>query len=265
MTDQGRATNQGYEGIWLTPSLLPDGHERALRALRDYYAPLTGKDHGFTGGAWDSFDPSSSRAVSANTFTSDDVTACALLSAPIHGRAAIELLDRQRRRFEVLLEDVGPDRDFVDVDVRSAEFEPVQRLYRALVELPGIGETRATKLMARKRPRLVPIVDAVVRQEIFNDGPRHWIPLHDAFVARDRCLWQRVAEIRAQAGLGAEVSVLRVFDVLTWMDGSHNRHGSSVETTAEAQRESSALAAPTSAAEEMDRVETASGAAFDEG
>lgn len=208
--------------VTLTASMQEDKFEEAVRVLRAYCAPLR-DGSGFTGGAWDTFDPSGTRTLSTNTFTADDLAACALLATPINGRATLELLQRQRPKFEKLLEEVGPDRDFVTVKSADGEdFRAVRHTYAALRDVPGIGETRATKLLARKRPRLVPIVDSVIRQSVFNNATRHWTPLHEALVADGKALWKRLVHLRDQAGLGPEVSVLRVFDVLAWMDGSGN-------------------------------------------
>jgi hypothetical protein len=209
--------------ITLTASLEPDAEVRAVEVLRHYFAPLGVTRGGFSGGRWDTFDPSGMRSASANTFTADDLVACSLLSAPIGGGAAVGLLQGRRREFEVLLEHIGPDRDFVTLDTTEGpEFAPVRELYTALLSLPQIGQTRATKLLARKRPRLVPIIDQVILAAVFNGAPRQWQPLHEEFRAENNALWNRLIRLREDAGLGVEVPILRVFDVLAWMDGSGN-------------------------------------------
>ncbi len=93
-------------------------------------------------------------------------------------------------------------------------------MWAALRDLPDVGVTRAAKLMARKRPRLIPIVDSVIRDHAFGGEYSFWAPLHQALTHDDRALHGRLQEIRRAAGLGEEVSPLRVFDVLAWMDGS---------------------------------------------
>ncbi|GAC1601876.1 MAG: hypothetical protein NVS3B6_12340 [Pseudarthrobacter sp.] len=178
---------------------------------------------GFSGGRWDTFDPSGMRSASANTFTADDLVACSLLSAPIGGGAAVGLLQGRRREFGVLLEHIGPDRDFITLDTTEGpDFAPVRELYAALRSLPQVGQTRATKLLARKRPRLVPIIDQVILAAVFNGAPRQWQPLHEEFRADNNALWNLLISLREAAGFGAEVPILRVFDVLAWMDGSGN-------------------------------------------
>jgi len=212
-----------YEGIHLTPSLQEGQEDRAVTVLGYYYRPLSGTNTGFTGGAWDTFDPSATRAASINTFTAEDLLSASLLSAPIKGRAVIELLDRRRADFEVLLANLGPDRDFVDEPgVDRASFTPAWELWAALRALPQIGPTRASKLMARKRPHLIPILDDLVNEYVLASEGSLWGPLYVALNAHDRALHHRLLRIRDRAGLTATVSPLRVFDVLAWMDASGN-------------------------------------------
>ncbi|MGV9871042.1 DUF6308 family protein [Rhodococcus koreensis] len=56
-----------------------------------------------------------------------------------------------------LLAAIGPDRDWSTNPDPLAPGWPAWELETALWALPGIGRTKATKLIARKRPRLFPI------------------------------------------------------------------------------------------------------------
>lgn len=209
-----------YEQIVLTQSFDEKNPTRAQNALRLYFEPLSGKNGGFTGGRWDTFERPDR---SPNRFTAEDVVACALLATPIRGRAAHDLLQDRAGRFSGLLEKIDPDQDFVDIEVDSDPiYTAMNELYDELKKLPDVGRTRTTKLMARKRPRLVPILDNVVVAHAFPTGcGDRWAALHAALRANDRRLWNWLKELTATLELGS-VSVLRVFDVLTWMDGSGN-------------------------------------------
>jgi Family of unknown function (DUF6308) len=205
----------------LPPSLLDASDDRAVAVLTAYYQPLSGRDGGYTGGQFDAFDPSGTRSGSANTYTADDMVAVTLLSVEVPGRAAMEVLVLQRRRFEVLLESIGPDRDLADeASVAESDFRPAWELWRALSELPGLGPTTVSKLMARKRPRLIPIFDSVIDRTVLGGTGVLWSPMHEALSEDHRALHERLARVRADAGLDESISVLRVFDVLAWMDGS---------------------------------------------
>ena len=196
-----------------------DQTERAVDLLQLYF-----KSRNFIGSQWDGFDPSGRRAASANVFTSDDVASAALLNTPVPGHAVVHLLISQRDRFSELLTAVGPDRDFIDVDPdpSGTDMAPVYELYEALKTLPKIGPTIASKLVARKRPRLFPIIDSDLRRTVFHetrkDGYVGRALLHAEFSAQDRTLWKRLASYHSAASLPTEVSVLRVFDVLAWME-----------------------------------------------
>lgn len=79
-------------------------------------------------------------------------------------------------------------------------------------------ETKASKLMARKRPRLVPIYDTVVTR-VLNTVKFHRDPIREALRVDGGALHTRLLTIRDAAGLPDEISALRVLDVVTWMYG----------------------------------------------
>ena len=205
--------------LHLPRTVASDQTERAVDLLQLYF-----KSRKFIGSQWDGFDPSGTRVASANVFSSDDVASAALLNTPVPGRAVVHLLITQRVHFAGLLEAVGPDRDFMDVDPDPSgkDMAPVYALYEALEGLDDVGPTIASKLLARKRPRLFPIIDSDLRRTVFHetrqDTHRGRQLLHAEFSAQDRTLWKRLASYHSAASLPAEVSMLRVFDVLAWME-----------------------------------------------
>ena len=90
--------------------------------------------------------------------------------------------------------------------------------------MPGIGQTKATKLIARTRTRLYPIWDSVVSQ-VLGTERAHLNPVREALRADDGALHHRLLSIREEAGLPGEISALRVVDVIAWMDGKNRRLG----------------------------------------
>jgi hypothetical protein len=93
---------------------------------------------------------------------------------------------------------------------------PAWQLYSALRQLRGIGPTIASKLCARKRPRLVPVYDSVVAR-VTDAYQRQWEPLRLELQRND--LHCRLIDLRTEAGVPEHVSPLRVYDVVTWMEG----------------------------------------------
>ncbi|MFV9459969.1 DUF6308 family protein [Rhodococcus sp. NM-2] len=87
---------------------------------------------------------------------------------------------------------------------------------------------KATKLIARKRPRLYPIWDSVVGA-VLGTERSHLNPVREARRADDGALHRRLLSIRKAAGLPEEISALRVFDVIAWMNGKNRGLGDGSE------------------------------------
>lgn len=203
--------------LTLPRCLQNDDDEPALRLLQRYYA--AGSDGPlYTGSLWDTFDPSGRRTADADRFTSDDLVSLALLSEQVPARPAHALLATRADHFYELLAAVGPDRDLGDQTERVDESGPGSRLYAALRDLPGIGPTRASKLLARKRPRLFPIRDALV-ERVLGLRTEFWEPLRETLIHNERAVDRRLGVLRDAAHLPPQVSRLRVLDVLAWSEG----------------------------------------------
>jgi len=202
------------------PACLSNGdHERAVGYLQTYYGVRDGD--AYTGSYFDTWGGNE-----PDHFTADDVVAVSFLSVFVPPLAARALLATDAHRFAELLDAVGPDRDLADEEQAVGEDSPSSQLYRAVRALPGVGRTIATKLLARKRPRLLPIYDSVVAR-VTEVGDYHWEPVRQALRAdapgQNRRLQEHLAELGRTAGIGEGVSVLRLFDVITWMEGKENR------------------------------------------
>lgn len=197
----------------LAPDLLGkylDG--RAEGRLRKYF------DHSgtFTGGRFERFAGGGDRPETADTFTGEDIVAVSLLSIRIPGRVALQVLDN--RAFEGLLGEIPVDVDLWEADERDvAAGSPADDLWHRLESIDGIGWVTAGKLLARKRPRLIPVYDDVVRKALGRkekDG--WWLPLH-AVLSENPNLIKSLQELRSQAELDDDVSLLRILDVCIWM------------------------------------------------
>ena len=76
----------------------------------------------------------------------------------------------------------------------------------------------ASKLIARKRPRLYQIYDTEV-SAVFGTKKAHLEPIRRAMRKRDRELHHRLCGLREKAALPEHISPLRVLDVLAWLEG----------------------------------------------
>ncbi|MGY1621065.1 DUF6308 family protein [Geodermatophilus sp. SYSU D00965] len=199
----------------LPEALQTEDDTRALAYLREYY----GLDGGtaYTGSYFDDWgdeqDP--------NRFTAEDVVAVTFLSVVVPPMAAHRLLIEHTELLAGLLEDLGPDRDLVDEDRTIDDAWPGRRLNRALQDrLAGVGPTIASKLCARKRPRMIPIYDSIVR-DVTDARLAQWEPLRQELRANGGVLHDRLLRLRDEVGLDDRISAIRVHDVVTWMEGKY--------------------------------------------
>jgi hypothetical protein len=149
------------------------------------------------------------------------VTAVTFLSVKVNPHATHALLKSRAQEFADLLAALGPDRDLVDeehpLDAQWAGW----RLQTALRTLYRTGPTTASKLLARKRPRLRPIWDSVVSVVTATQHDQ-WEPVRVALREDDKALHRRLQRLREKANLPVEVSALRVLDVIAWLEGKQN-------------------------------------------
>lgn len=202
--------------LTLPPALQTGREADAVALLRRYY----GIGHpGFTGRWFDTWDPAGRRRADADRFTSADVVAVSFLSIAMPGAAAHRLLVDQASVLNQLLAQVPHVGLTYVPEGEVAKDWPAWRLWDLLVGgRDGIGWVTAGKLMAFKRPALIPVYDEVVR-DVVGAPSSFWQSLHEDLRADDRRLHRHLESIRAQAGLPSGLSVLRVFDVVTWMTG----------------------------------------------
>lgn len=184
--------------------------------LKSYFS----SDGAYTGGRFERLAGGGDREDVASTFTAEDIVAVSLLSVRIPGRAAIALLETQASDLSRDLSEIPVDVDLweADDDVIGPQ-SPADRLWRKLQAIPGIEWVTAGKLLARKRPRLIPVYDRVVKAALGrHDGDEFWLPLRDALRDDDR-LVPRLQELRDECEIGTDISLLRILDVAIWMRG----------------------------------------------
>jgi hypothetical protein len=116
-----------------------------------------------------------------------------------------------------LLQAVPADLDLADADAsHAAPGSPADQAWHLLRDQPDVGWVTAGKLLARKRPRLIPVYDRVVRCAVGRPAS-FWLSLHAALREDDGALHRALSDLREAAGLPETVSALRVCDVAVWM------------------------------------------------
>ncbi|MET7519553.1 DUF6308 family protein [Streptomyces sp. NPDC005480] len=178
----------------------------------------------FTGSRFEHLAGGGDRPAAADVLTADDLIAVQTLSVKVPARTALNLLESDlAAQLSTLLSSIPTDIDMADADAADLAFgSAADTAWHLLGDQPGIGWVTAGKLLARKRPRLLPVYDQVVRCVL--GRPRSfWLTLHVALRADDYALHRRLLALRQSAGVPETVSALRICDVVLWMR-HHGEH-----------------------------------------
>ena len=205
--------------------------DRACVDLRRYYGVDLQKGvlPPYEGGRFELLDGGGNRAGICDRFTASDVVAVKLLSIDLPARVALDLLDGARGEEAAALLAKIP----VPVNLWDADAEALIRkggaadiLWRLLEKQDGAGWVTAGKLLARKRPSLIPVYDNVVRCSF--GWPRNvWTALREALQRDEGNLLASLNDLRQRAELPDQITPLRVLDVTVWMrhKSAHHGHG----------------------------------------
>lgn len=215
--------SQEKSAAWTLPAQLrTDDPTGAAERLSTYFH-LHGADGepAYTGAKFEAFAGGGDRAAVRDRFTAEDIVAVSLLSVNVKPPAALRILGVQASVLTALLADIPADLDLYDTTaaVHIAAQSPADHLWRAL-RAAGVGPVTTSKLLARKRPRLLPVIDSVVKATL-NHPPRasFWTMLNHQLRVDDSRLVTLLEAARAEAGLEDSVSVIRCFDVVVWLVG----------------------------------------------
>lgn len=185
----------------------------AVEALQAYCDGRTEQGWWLYTGAW--FDRLAGQSE-PDAFTAQDLVAVGMLSVTVPAHAAIQLLETEREDFSKLLQRVDKAHDIWEVE--EAELAPgshADDLWHRLKKLDGVGAVIAGKLLAAKRPRLIPVYDQHVHAAL---GPPHgefWMAMRLSMKDAHQIVTEAVSEA------GVALSPLRAVDVVVWM----HQHG----------------------------------------
>lgn len=193
--------------------------DQSLADLGKYFNLASPEDPPFyTGARFDTLGGGGGRDAVKDVITPTDLLAVQCLSVVVPAPVALSLLEGQLGgQMTACLRDIPADLDLgtagaLDhVQPRS----PADRAWQLLREQDNVGWVTAGKLLARKRPRLIPVWDNVVKCAYGRPGDAwRWL---DSQLRNDARLMSRISELHQQVRLPAEVSCLRVLDVVIWM------------------------------------------------
>ncbi|MGW2726893.1 DUF6308 family protein [Streptomyces sp. NPDC001494] len=173
----------------------------------------------FTGSRFEHLAGGGDRPEVADRITAEDLVAVQTLSVTVPASVALDILEgRLGARLSGLLQAIPRDIDMVDADaVVVADGSPADQAWGLLCDQYGVNWVIAGKVLARKRPRLLPVYDRVVRCAV-GRPPSFWLALHAALREDDAALHRQLLELRQVAGVPETVSALRVCDVAVWMN-----------------------------------------------
>ncbi|MFF9001163.1 DUF6308 family protein [Streptomyces achromogenes] len=194
--------------------------ERVVGDLRRYFGiNLPPGAAAFTGSRFEHLSGGGDRPEVADRITAEDLVAVQTLSVTVPAPVALNILEGPLGvRLSGLLRDIPRDTDMADAEAADlAPKSPAARAWQLLEDQPDVGWVIAGKLLARKRPRLLPVYDKVVRCALGRPRPSFWLALHAALGADDRALHRRLLALRQNTGVPETVSALRVCDVAVWM------------------------------------------------
>ncbi|MGR6978377.1 DUF6308 family protein [Mycobacteroides abscessus] len=189
----------------------------ALEYLHRYYA-RQGDQPQYTGARFESM---AALNPDPNAFAPADFLAVSMLSVSVPAQAAIRLLERDAETVSRLLARIPSNVDIVDVDPDTLESKdaPAGQLWDLLRKArDGLGPTTTSKLLAAKRPRLLPIWDSLIEQATGLGTTSYWRKFQSVLVDDQRRVWNWLGELRMLSTSAPQsISELRILDILLWM------------------------------------------------
>ena len=202
------------------PANGPEQRFSPADALSTYFH---GTSRQFSGSLFDSIGGGGDRPEVEDRITSEDVLAVAAVNAAMPAVVTNQLLSEPLSgRLTAHLRQLATDIDLWDAEdgvlaVAAEAFEQIRSI-QPVVSGYGGGWAAANKLLARKRPRLIPLYDTKVRRVAdLADGASWWHSLRHAMQVdgEDNEVRYRVCMAMRDADTGY-VSVLRGLDVILW-------------------------------------------------
>ncbi len=162
--------------------------------------------------------------TNTNSFEAEDLLAVHMMGMTFKPTATDALLSEGPERSEVsgLLAKIPSNVDIWDASDFGAANDLWYRLAREKREkkklYPGINWVTAGKLLARKRPRLVPVIDSVVTALLPRAETGYWDLFREYLRLPDRI--EKVESLRPIGVLPSSTPTLRLLDTAIWMRGS---------------------------------------------
>jgi hypothetical protein len=161
------------------------------------------------------------RSTDPNAVVAQDIITVSMLSVNVPARASLWLLEEGSTRVAELLSAIPTGLAIWEDDAQISEGSPADTLWREVQACaPGMGPTLTSKLLAAKRPHLLPVLDSVVQKTLFTGSDvihDYWELWREELRGPDgEVLRQAVEEVRSEADYDGQTSILRIIDIVVW-------------------------------------------------
>lgn len=178
----------------------------------------------YTGARFDVLDGGGARSEVRDKITPSDLLAVACLEVVVPTPVCLDLVEGPLgEQVTALLSEIPADMQMGDTnaDKHIKDKSPADKAWQLLDQEVGVGWVTAGKLLARKRPALIPVWDSVVRCAFGGPKANQWLWLNEHL--RHARLRESLDRLHHDAELTDRVSHLRVLDVVLWMR-HHDQH-----------------------------------------
>jgi hypothetical protein len=175
-------------------------------------------------GAYSSHEASDASSPGSSSFDERDLRLANRGGARISAAEIAAILER-RAEIESALSEIPPDASLAGA-MRSIPWIPLTRLFDGFADIRGVGFSKMTKALHRKRPALIPMLDSVVQAYLATDdtGARTSGTFGERATAlvrgykqdldRNRSALRQVREELASRGY--RLTEVRILDLLIW-------------------------------------------------
>jgi len=193
-----------------------DRRTEAVGALEEYFKLYTG--------SW--FERLADNS-NPNVITERDVLAVSTLNVDIPASTTIWLLNDGAPQVTALLSLIPAEQAIWDPEADLTENGPAWKLWNLLGkkkwpndgQATQMGTTKISKLLAVKRPNLVPVEDKYIRKAVFGgvEPDNYWDPWTLLHRSDDGGALRSVAEeVRTESKVPETLPILRVIDIAIW-------------------------------------------------
>lgn len=166
----------------------------------------------FTGSSFETFcgnDP--------DNFTAEDIVAVSMLSVNIPPSASRWILGDGKKPLNLLLKEIDENLSIDSSKADLSKYSTAWNLWKSIDLLWGVGPTKASKLLAVKRPFLFPIYDQHVANALQLSPDDYWQPWQKFMCSENGHKATKIVKEMADSLDKPNLSPLRLFDIVIWM------------------------------------------------